>query len=74
MGNIQDRRKGVDVMQNLYRAVVSMPSGRDARPLDDTEYLTIEYGGHAWVVRVPKDEFNEAHREMTRVANTDGVE
>ena len=61
-------------MKNLCRAVVSMPSDRDARPVDNFEHLTIEYGGHAWAVKVPKGEFNEAHREMTRVADTDGVE
>ena len=59
-------------MQNLYQAVVSMPSDRDARPLDDMEYLTIEYGGHSWVVKVPKSEFNDAYRKMSRVAETDG--
>jgi|TARA_R110000824_G_scaffold277254_1_gene465531 hypothetical protein len=75
MGNIQDKEKGVDVMQNLYRAVVSMPSDRDARPIGrNTIPLTIEYGGHAWSVNVPLDEFAEAHREMSRVADTDGVE
>jgi hypothetical protein len=61
-------------MKNLYRAVVSMPSDRDARPFGNTTHLTIEYGGYSWAVQVPENEFNEAHREMTRVADTDGVE
>ena len=61
-------------MQNLYQAVVSMPSDRDARPVDNFEHLTIEYGGHAWAVEVPKGEFAQAHRIMSRVADTDGVE
>ena len=62
-------------MQNLYRAVVSMPSDGDARPIGrNTIPLTIEYGGHAWVVNVPLGEFNDAHNKMSRVADTDGVE
>ena len=61
-------------MQNLHRAIVSMPSDRDARPVDNFEHLTIEYGGHAWAVKVPKGEFAQAHSEMSRVADTDGVE
>ena len=62
-------------MQNLYQAVVSMPSDRDARSVSiRVQHLTIEYGGHAWVVNVPLGEFAEAHREMSRVADTDGVE
>ena len=61
-------------MQNLYQAVVSMPSDRDARPVGNTIPLTIEYGGHAWSVNVPLGEFNDAHNEMTRKADTDGVE
>ena len=75
MGNIQDRRKGVDVMQNLYQAVVSMPSDRDARSVSiRVQHLTIEYGGHAWVVNVPLREFNDAHNKVSRMADTDGVE
>ena len=62
-------------MQNLYRAVVSMPSDGDARSVSiRVQHLTIEYGGHEWMVNVPKGEFNDAHREMSRVADTDGVE
>ena len=61
-------------MQNLYRAVVSMPSDRDARPFGHVQHLTIEYGGHAWVVNVPLREFNDAHNAVSRVADTDGVE
>ena len=61
-------------MQNLYQAVVSMPSDRDARPFGHVQHLTIEYGGYAWSVHVPLGEFNEAHREMSRGADTDGVE
>ena len=61
-------------MQNLYQAVVSMPSDRDARPVDNFEHLTIEYGGHAWAVKVPKGEFAQAHSKASRVADTDGVE
>jgi len=51
-----------------------MPSDRDARPVDNFEHLTIEYGGYAWPVKVPKGEFAQAHQTMTRVADTDGVE
>ena len=62
-------------MQNLYRAVVSMPSDGDARPIGgNTIPLTIEYGGHTWAVNVPLSEFAEAHREASGVADTDGVE
>ena len=61
-------------MQNLYQAVVSIPSDRDARPFGHVQHLTIEYGGYAWSVNVPLGEFNEAHREMSQVADTDGVE
>ena len=61
-------------MQNLHRAIVSMPSDRDARPFGHVQHLTIEYGGYAWSVNVPLGEFNEAHREMSRVADTDGGE
>ena len=41
-------------MQNLYAAIVSMPSDRDGRPVDNFEHLTIEYGGYSWAVEVPK--------------------
>ena len=52
-----------------------MPSDRDARPIGrNTIPLTIEYGRYAWSVNVPLDEFAEAHREMSQVADTDGVE
>jgi len=62
-------------MQNLYQAVVSMPSDRDARSVSiRVQHLTIEYGGHAWVVNVPLREFNDAHNEVSRMADTDGVE
>ena len=61
-------------MQNLYAAIVSMPSDRDARPVDNFEHLTIEYGGDSWAVKVPKGEFAQAHQMMRRVAETDGVE
>ena len=61
-------------MQNLYRAIVSMPSDSDARPVDNFEHLTIEYGGYWWTVKVPKGEFAQAHQMMSRVADTDGVE
>ena len=61
-------------MQNLYRAVVSLPSDRDARPFGHVQHLTIEYGGHTWAVNVPLSEFAEAHREASGVADTDGVE
>jgi hypothetical protein len=62
-------------MQNLYRAVVSMPSDRDARSVSiRVQHLTIEYGGHSWLVNVPLGEFNDAHNEVSRVADTDGVE
>jgi hypothetical protein len=44
-------------MQNLYAAIVSMPSDGDARPVDNFEHLTIEYGGYSWAVKVPKGEF-----------------
>ena len=71
MGSITEREKK---MQNLHRAIVSMPSDRDARPVDNFEHLTIEYGGHAWTVKVPKGEFAQAHQKMTQVADTDGVE
>ena len=37
-------------MQNLYAAIVSMPSDGDARPVDNFEHLTIEYGGYSWAV------------------------
>ena len=64
-------------MQNLYRAVVSMPSDGDARSVSiRVQHLTIEYGGHEWMVNVPKGEFNDAHRSesLSWVADTDGVE
>ena len=61
-------------MQNLYAAIVSMPSDRDARPVDNFEHLTIEYGGYSWAVKVPKGEFAQAHQMMSRVAEPDGVE
>jgi len=62
-------------MQNLYQAVVSMPSDRNARSVSiRVQHLTIEYGGHAWVVNVPLGEFNDAHNKVSRVADTDGVE
>ena len=61
-------------MQNLYAAIVSMPSDRDGRPVDNFEHLTIEYGGYSWAVEVPKGEFAQAHRMMTRRAEHDGVE
>ena len=61
-------------MQNLHRAIVSLPSDRDARPVDNFEHLTIEYGGYAWPVKVPLGEFTRAHSEMSRVVDTDGVE
>ena len=61
-------------MQNLYQAVVSIPSDRDARPFGHVQHLTIEYGGHTWSVNVPLGEFNDAHNEVSRVADTDGVE
>ena len=61
-------------MQNLYAAIVSMPSDRDARPVDNFEHLTIAYGGYSWAVKVPKGEFAQAHQMMSRVAETDGVE
>ena len=61
-------------MQNLYAAIVSMPSDRDARPVDNFEHLTIEYGGYAWPVKVPLGEFAQAHQTMTRVAETDDTE
>jgi hypothetical protein len=52
-----------------------MPSDRDARSVSiRVQHLTIEYGGHAWVVNVPLGEFNDAHNEVSRVADTDGVE
>ena len=61
-------------MQNLHSAIVSMPSDRDARPVDNFEHLTIEYGGHAWAVKVPKGEFAQAHQIMSGVYRSDGVE
>jgi len=61
-------------MQNLHSAIVSMPSDRDARPVDNFEHLTIEYGGHAWTVKVPKGEFAQAHQTMTCRYLDDGVE
>jgi len=51
-----------------------MPSDRDARPVDNFEHLTIEYGGHAWAVKVPKGEFAQAHQTMTYRYLDDGVE
>ena len=61
-------------MQNLYAAIVSMPSDRDGRPVDNFEHLTIEYGGYSWAVKVPKGEFAQAPQKMSRVAATDGME
>ena len=61
-------------MQNLYAAIVSMPSDRDGRPVDNFEHLTIEYGGYSWAVKVPKGEFAQAHQKMRRVADSDGME
>ena len=61
-------------MQNLYAAIVSMPSDRDARPVDNFEHLTIEYGGYSWEVKVPKGEFAQAHQIMSGVYRSDGVE
>jgi hypothetical protein len=61
-------------MQNLYAAIVSMPSDGDARPVDNFEYLTIEYGGYSWAVKVPKGEFAQAHQIMSGVYRSDGVE
>ena len=61
-------------MQNLYAAIVSMPSDRDGRPVDNFEHLTIEYGGYSWAVKVPLGEFTRAHSEMSRVAEHDGID
>ena len=61
-------------MQNLYAAIVSIPSDGDARPVDNFEHLTIEYGGHSWAVKVPKGEFAQAHQMMTQKAGHDGME
>ena len=61
-------------MQNLYAAIVSMPSDKDARPFGHVQLLTIEYGGYSWSVQVPLGEFAQAHQMMSRVADTDGVE
>ena len=61
-------------MQNLYAAIVSMPSDRDGRPVDNFEHLTIEYGGYSWAVEVPKGEFAQAHQMMTYRSLDDGVE
>jgi len=61
-------------MQNLHRAIVSIPSDRDARPIDNFEHLTISYGRHSWAVKVPKGEFAQAHLEVTRKAEHDGME
>ena len=61
-------------MQNLYRAIVSMPSDSDARPVDNFEHLTQDDGGDSGAVKVPKGEFAQAHQKMCRVADIDGVE
>ena len=61
-------------MQNRYAAIVSMPSDRDGRPVDNFEHLTIEYGGYSWAVEVPKGEFAQAHQMMTYRYLDDGVE
>ena len=74
MGNIQHATRKRETMQNLHRAIVSMPSDKDARPFGHVQHLTIDYGEYSWTVQVPQSEFSQAHLEMTRKAEHDGVE